>query len=134
MILLFHAAIEIAKSQGGIGNSQPLFTLSLQRTGMMMTIVLVIGTMTGGLLPLFPMLIQSAEATTTEVLKCFGGTPTIVGTDNDDVIQGTEGDEWIAGLGGNDRIYGNGGVDRLCGGDGDDRIYGGLGIDLIDGQ
>src|SRR5215210_5637934 len=67
-------------------------------------------------------LIQSAEATTTEVLKCFGGTPTIVGTDNDDVIQGTEGDDWIAGLGGNDRIYGNGGVDRLCGGDDDDRI------------
>jgi len=54
MILLFHAAIEIAKSQGGIGNSQPLFTISLQRTGMMMAIVLVIGTMTGGLLPLLP--------------------------------------------------------------------------------
>jgi Ca2+-binding RTX toxin-like protein len=134
MILLIHAAIKTAKSQGGIGNTQPLFTLSLQRTGMMMAIVLVIGTMTVGLLPLSPMLIQSAEATTTEVLKCFGGTPTIVGTNNDDVIQGTEGDDWIAGLGGNDRIYGKGGNDSVCGGDGVDSIYGGKGDDYIDGQ
>ena len=79
MILLFHSAIEIAKLQGSIGNTHLLFSLSLKRTGMMMAIVLVIGTMAVGLLPLSPMLIQSAEATTTAaaaVQKCFGWPPT----------------------------------------------------------
>src|SRR5919112_1902737 len=134
MILLFHAVIEIAKSGGGIDNTQPLFTLSSQRTGMVMAIVLVIGTMTMGLLPLSPMLIQSAEATTTEVLECFAGIPTIIGTDNDDVIQGTEGDDVIIALNGNDLIYGKGGNDSVCGDDGDDYIEGGKGDDYIDGQ
>src|SRR5215218_1844522 len=127
MILLFHAAIKVAKRQGIIGNTELLFSLSLQRTGMMMTIVLVIGTMTMGLLPLSPMLIQSAEVTTTAIQKCFGEPTTIVGTDNDDVIHGTEGDDFIVGLGGNDRIYGKGGNDRICGGDGDDGLIDGGG-------
>jgi hypothetical protein len=47
------------------------------------------------------LLIQSAEATTTsDASNCFIWTPTIVGTDNDDVIQGTEGNDCIIGLGG----------------------------------
>ena len=104
------------------------------------TKILVMGLlMTVGLLPLplSPMFIQSAEATTTTttgVPECFGGPPTIVGTDNDDVLEGTEGDDFIVGLGGNDRLYGNGGNDRVCGGDDDDRIYGNEGNDFIDGQ
>ena len=83
------------------------------------TIILIMGLiMTVGLLPLplSPMFIQSAEATTTTTIgvpECFGGPPTIVGTDNDDVIEGTEGDDFIVGLGGNDRIYGQGGSDRV---------------------
>ena len=78
MILLFHAIMEIAKLQGSIGNTHLLFSLSLQRMGMRMAIVLLIGTMAVGYLPLLPMLIQSAEATaTTAVQKCFGLTPTI---------------------------------------------------------
>jgi hypothetical protein len=103
------------------------------------TILLVIGggTMTMGLLlpPLSPMLlIQSAEATTTsDESNCFIGSPTIVGTNNDDVIQGTEGDDFIAGLGGNDRILGKGGNDRVCAGDGNDIIYGDNGNDLLYG-
>ena len=72
-------------------------------------IILVIGgtTVVGGLVlppPLsssLPMsLIQSAEApTVTDSGNCFIGTPTIVGTNNDDVIQGTEGVDFIVGLG-----------------------------------
>jgi Ca2+-binding RTX toxin-like protein len=104
------------------------------------TIILVTGViMTVGLLslPISPMLIQAAEATTTTttgVPECFGGPATIVGTDNDDVIEGTEGDDFIVGLGGNDRIYGKGGNERICGSDGDDRIYGNKGNDFVDGQ
>jgi hypothetical protein len=45
MILLFHVAIEIVKRQGIIGNTHLLFSLSLQRTGMTMAIVLGVGTM-----------------------------------------------------------------------------------------
>jgi len=134
MILLFHAAIKVAKRQGIIGNTELLFSLSLQRTGMMMTIVLVIGTMTMGLLPLSPMLIQSAEATTTAIQKCFGEPTTIVGTDNDDVIHRTEGDDFIVGLGGNDRIYGKGGNDRIYGWKGNDHLYGNEGNDTVWGQ
>jgi Ca2+-binding RTX toxin-like protein len=103
------------------------------------TILLVIGggTMTVGLLlpPLSPMLlIQSAEATTTsDASNCFIGSPTIVGTNNDDVIQGTEGDDFIVALGGNDRILGKGGDDLVCAGDGNDIIYGDNGNDLLYG-
>ena len=45
------------------------------------------------------LLIQSAEATptTSQVPNCWGGSPTIVGTDNDDVIEGTEEDDVIVG-------------------------------------
>jgi Ca2+-binding RTX toxin-like protein len=97
--------------------------------------LVICSTVTVGLLllQLSPILIQSAEAATTvsDAGNCFIGTPTIVGTDNDDVIQGTEGRDYIVGLGGNDRIYGNGGNDFLCGGNGDDRLYGGKGNDLL---
>jgi Ca2+-binding RTX toxin-like protein len=85
----------------------------------MLAVTLVIGsTMTVGLILLPPlsspmMLIQSVEAATTvsDAGNCFIGTPTIVGTNNNDIIQGTEGTDFIIGLGGNDRVYGNGGRD-----------------------
>jgi Ca2+-binding RTX toxin-like protein len=101
-----------------------------------LAMTLVIGTMTVGLLllPLSPpkSLIQSAEATTvSDAGNCFLRTPTIIGTDNDDVIRGTEGRDYIVGLGGNERIYGNGGIDFLCCGNGDDRLHGGEGNDWL---
>jgi hypothetical protein len=70
--------------------------------------ILTVGLVLAPLLSSPILLIQSAEAstTTTELPKCWGRTPTIVGTNNDDVIEGTEGDDFIVGLGGNDRIYG----------------------------
>ena len=67
-----------------------------------LAVTLMIGTMTVGLLPplLSPMFIQSAEATPTapQVPNCWGGSPTIVGTENDDVINGTKGDDVIVGI------------------------------------
>jgi hypothetical protein len=104
--LLFPTAIEIAKRHNSTSNrNAPPLSLCLHTTGVMIVIILVIGTIAMGL-PLSPMLIQIAEATA-EVPICNGiGPPTIVGTDNDDIIQGTEGNDLIAGLGGNDQIFG----------------------------
>lgn len=70
-------------------------TTTTKTASIILAVTLVIGsTMTVGLLlPTLSslMLIQSAEATTTsQVPECFGGPATIVGTDNDDVIEGTE--------------------------------------------
>src|SRR5918996_2195616 len=108
-------------------------TITKITTSIILAMTLVIGTtMTAEFLQLSPTLIQLAEATSTNPeSNCFIGTPTIVGTENDDVIQGTEGRDYIIGLGGNDRIYGNGGNDFLCGNNGDDYLYGGKGNDLI---
>jgi Ca2+-binding RTX toxin-like protein len=136
MILMFQLAIEIAKLQGSIGNTYLPFSLSLQRTGMRTATLLVIGSMAIGLFPLSPMLIQSAKTgTTAAIQKCFGWPPTIVGTDNDDLIQGTVGDDIIVGLRGNDQIFGKVGNDSIFGGDGNDIILsGGAGDDLLYGE
>lgn len=64
---------------------------------------------------------------------CNGLEPTIVGTEDDDVLVGTNETDVIAGLGGNDRIEGLGSSDVICGGDGDDDILGGQGWDTIYG-
>jgi len=74
---------------------------------------------------------------------CNGLTPTIIGTEGDDVLTGTAGVDVIAGLGGDDIIYGLEGEDVICGGDGNDTIdagpqkdivYGGNGHDTIFGR
>ena len=71
------------------------------------------------------------------------GACTIIGTEDDDVLEGTTGNDVICGMGGNDRIdgkrgndviYGGSGNDTLYGRDGDDTIYGGSGNDLILGH
>ncbi|MDA2919342.1 PKD domain-containing protein [Desulfobacterota bacterium AH_259_B03_O07] len=65
---------------------------------------------------------------------CFGQTATIVGTNQDDVIQGTEGNDVIVARGGRGHtIFGLGGDDIICSGNGDDEIHGGSGDDTIDG-
>ncbi len=73
----------------------------------------------GTLLSQSPVVAQS-----TDPVLCNGLTPTIVGTDGDDVLQGTFQDDVIVGLGGNDTIRGASGSDMICGGDGDDTIFG----------
>jgi hypothetical protein len=55
---------------------------------------------------------QAVAATPT----CFGRSPTLVGTEERDVLRGTPGDDIIVGLGGRDFIRGNEGRDLLCGG------------------
>lgn len=65
--------------------------------------------------------------------KLTCATPTIVGTNGNDVIQGTNGADSILGLGGNDQIFGNGGNDAICAGDGADLVNGGSGADIIVG-
>jgi hypothetical protein len=66
--------------------------------------------------------------------KCFGKTPTIVGTAGDDRLVGTVRKDVIVGLRGNDVILGLGGNDRLCGGRGHDQLFGGRGGDLLSGD
>jgi len=53
---------------------------------------------------------------------CQGETPTIWGTDDDDVIVGTNGRDVIHGMDGDDIIDGRGGDDFLCGGPGNDTV------------
>lgn len=62
---------------------------------------------------------------------CAGLTPTIIGTDGDDVLAGTNGTDVIMGLGGDDIISGRNGDDVLCGGAGDDELWGGNGDDIL---
>ena len=64
---------------------------------------------------------------------CQGVKATIVGTDDDDVIEGTKGDDVILALAGDDLVYGRGGQDLVCGGYGGDKLYGGPGDDQLFG-
>jgi hypothetical protein len=65
--------------------------------------------------------------------KCFGKTPTKVGTAGDDTIFGTGADDVIAGLGGDDTIKAKGGDDRVCGNKGRDKLFGAAGDDKLNG-
>ena len=59
---------------------------------------------------------------------------TILGTEEDDVIEGTSGDDIICALGGDDTIDAKGGDDVIRGGLGDDTIYARAGNDVIYGE
>ncbi|MCB9433644.1 MAG: hypothetical protein H6668_16860 [Ardenticatenaceae bacterium] len=65
---------------------------------------------------------------------CLGRTPTIWGTNGNDVIVGTAGNDVIMGKAGNDQIDGGGGNDFICGGAGNDVISGGDGQDVMSGE
>jgi Ca2+-binding RTX toxin-like protein len=76
-------------------------------------------------------------------MTCMGMPATIVGTEQNDVLNGTSGADVIVGLRGNDVINGLGGNDIICGGlgmdsitggDGDDKLLGGNENDMIDGN
>jgi hypothetical protein len=69
-----------------------------------------------------------------EQSSCVGRTPTMVGTEQADVINGTEADDVIVAGGGGDQVSGLGGNDVICGGSGDDTIQGGDGTDVVTGQ
>jgi Ca2+-binding RTX toxin-like protein len=75
-------------------------------------------------------------------MTCMGMPATIVGTEENDILNGTSGADVIVGLRGNDVINGLAGDDIICGGlgmdsinggDGDDKLLGGNENDLIDG-
>lgn len=77
-----------------------------------------------------------------KVPKCFGETPTIVGTKGNDKLRGTNGDDVIVGLGGKDNIGSKDGDDLVCsnGGNdlvntstGEDKLKGGGGADVLHG-
>jgi predicted extracellular nuclease len=74
--------------------------------------------------------------------RCWGLTPTITGTEGDDVLRGTNGRDVVMGLGGDDVLNGDNADDVLCGGAGEDTVagdngadvlLGGLGVDALDG-
>ena len=60
-------------------------------------------------------------------------TCTVIGTDDDDVLEGTLIDDVFCGLGGDDVITGGAGDDVVLGGPGDDTITGGPGADRLYG-
>lgn len=67
----------------------------------------------------------------TPIPKCLGETPTIIGTEGNDVLTGTDRDDVILGLGGDDIL--NGGpdgfaTDVICGGEGNDVLNAGDGL------
>ena len=74
---------------------------------------------------------------------CMGLAATIVGTDDNDVLNGTpradvivglRGNDTINGMGGDDIICGGLGLDQLSGGEGDDKLLGGNANDIISGD
>jgi Ca2+-binding RTX toxin-like protein len=65
---------------------------------------------------------------------CGGLTPTILGTQGDDVIAGTSGNDVIATLDGDDTVKADGGNDVVCGGGDSDLLKGGKGKDKLYGD
>jgi Ca2+-binding RTX toxin-like protein len=61
----------------------------------------------------------------------LSGADTIVGSDENNIINGGAGNDIISGLSGNDRLFGGAGNDILDGGNGADNLYGGDGNDLL---
>jgi hypothetical protein len=68
------------------------------------------------------------------MVRCNGFAPTLIGTQDSDVINGTSADDLIHGLQGNDIINGLEGDDFICGGTGNDMLNGGVGDDQIFGE
>src|SRR5687768_4903589 len=97
----------------------------------MKTLALWIALMSGSLAVLV-LLPASASGQATGL--CLDETPTIVGTEGNDVLAGMPGARnVIASLGGDDVVTGADGVDVICGGNGNDQLNGSLGNDQFDG-
>ena len=69
-----------------------------------------------------------------DIIAGAAGSDVIIGRGGNDLICGGKGDDQIVGGSGNDRIYGSSGADDLRGGDGNDRLYGGSGGDQLHGD
>ncbi len=65
--------------------------------------------------------------------SCKTATPTITGTEGNDVLTGTPATDVIFGLGGDDSITGLGGQDLLCAGSGNDVAKGQADADFVRG-
>lgn len=81
-----------------------------------------------------PVPVAGEALATSRTPLCFGRVPTIVGTEEGDILIGTPGTDVIVGLGGGDLIYGLGGRDFICAGTGDDVVLAGRGKDRIKGE
>ena len=68
-----------------------------------------------------------------DILNGFGGIDTLQGGDGNDILNGGDGDDVLAGEGSNDILDGSDGDDLLDGGDGDDLLDGGDGDDFLYG-
>lgn len=82
-------------------------------------------------------LIDGAEVPPPPGPACLGLAPTIVGTDDDDLLVGTPGRDVIVAGAGDDEIRAGDGDDVVCAGDGDDEVHGDGGDDVLlagDGQ
>lgn len=75
--------------------------------------------------------IPGVEITDGITIFANSASQTLVGTEDDDVIDGGAGDDNISGLGGDDELYGGLGNDTIDGGDGDDLISDGQGNDNV---
>jgi len=83
---------------------------------------------------------RNATLENIDKIEGLGGNDTLVGSDQNNVIDGgtgndrlygRDGDDNLVGGTGNDRLYGDGGNDTLGGGDGSDYLYGGDGNDTF---
>jgi uncharacterized repeat protein (TIGR01451 family) len=63
--------------------------------------------------------------------KASCATPTMVGTDGNDVITGTSAGDVIVTQGGNDQVFAGGGGDLICSGAGADEVFGQDGGDTV---
>jgi Ca2+-binding RTX toxin-like protein len=76
---------------------------------------------------------DNVSLTLSGIPKCHGLVATLVGTNNDDVLDGTKHADVIVGRGGADTIDGKGGGDTICAGSGKDTVFGGPGGDTVYG-
>jgi Ca2+-binding RTX toxin-like protein len=76
-------------------------------------------------------LIGTAAATATKVIRGTAANDNLIGTANADTIYGHAGNDFIGGRGGNDTLFGGTGDDTIHGGPGNDTIHGGPGNDKL---
>jgi len=76
---------------------------------------------------------DNVTLTLSGIPTCGGLVATLVGTNNDDVLNGTKHPDVIVARGGADTIYGKGGGDIICAGSGKDTVFGGRGGDTVYG-
>jgi hypothetical protein len=74
---------------------------------------------------------REGQADAYRLVRCQGLVPTLVGTDEDDLLAGTLHGDVIFAAGGDDRVDARDGPDTVCAGAGDDTVTGGSGNDVL---